>query len=345
VKNRQIESSQAVHRVTSKKRTTRLSQAYRTVVSLLAFALASEGSLAGTIIFPNVGSTIPDLAPNIDIAAIGANAPIGKILDRVSQNLGLAADAVDCTIKKDVTVNGTAVPGDPNTFETNIPGLGVRFYITKGWNGGFTRAPISETFSVGATSTQHYTQAELVVTGPLGGGTLTTLPSMQIRFSASCAATVDKTQYIKPGSVISTQTCSATTPSIAVPLQKADEKDLPGIGSTAKNTGFDIKLNCASGTQVYMTMADASNPANRSSNLSLTSDSTAKGVALQVLRGQTLISYGPDSAIAGTENQWFLGSAAGGDLVIPLSARYIRTGDTLSSGTVKGSATFTMSYQ
>jgi type 1 fimbria pilin len=314
-------------------------------VSLAFLGLASGQASAGTIIFPRNYSTIPDFVLTLNFSTISRDVPVGTVLGDSSYNLGLESKEITCDMKKDVTVNGTPTPGDSSTFQTNIPGLGVRFYITQGWNGAFVRVPASETLSPKSIQTQHFTKAELVVTGPLGSGTLTTLPSMQIGFSGSCITPVIQTEYIKPGSVISARTCSVSNPSVAVPLQKVDEKDLPGIGSTAGNTGFEIKVNCAAGTQVYMTMTDASTPSNRSSTLSLSADSTAKGAALQILRGGTLVFYGPDSAVAGTQNQWSVGNAAGGILNVPLSARYIRTADTLTSGTVKGNATFTMSYQ
>jgi type 1 fimbria pilin len=316
----------------------------RNLLIFLIFALTSSLSSAGTITFPTVYPTIPDLILNPNISTISRDAAVGTLLARALQNVGVKATDITCSIQKDVTVNGVPVPGDSKTFQTNVPGVGVRFYITAGWAGNFVQAPVSETLS-GNVGAQHYTQAELVVTGPLGSGTLTTLPSMQIVFSGSCVSTVNQTQYIKPGSIISARTCSVTTQSVAVALQKVDAKNLPNIGSTAGNTAFNVGVNCAAGTNVYMTMTDASSPSNRSSNLSLSSDSTARGAALQILRGQTLVSYGPDSAVAGTQNQWNVGKATGGVLNIPLSARYIRTGDTLTGGTVKGSTTFTMSYQ
>ncbi|WP_414693365.1 fimbrial protein [Paraburkholderia madseniana] len=90
---------------------------------------------------------------------------------------------------------------------------------------------------------------------------------------------------------------------------------------------------------------DASNVSNTSSTLSLTPDSTAKGVGLQILNGTTPIAYGPDSPVAGKMNQWSAGMAAGGTMNIRLTALYIRTTVPLTPGTIKGVATFTMAYQ
>ncbi|CAB3785668.1 hypothetical protein LMG28138_02034 [Pararobbsia alpina] len=320
-------------------------RAYRTLLGLLIFSLAPSWSLAGTVTYPANFATIPDLSFDSNIT-VSPDIAIGTVLQTVEQNLGIRISDITCDWEKNATVNGTPVPGDPKTFQTNVPGIGVRFYITEGWVGRFVQAPISTTISKrGNGAAIDYTRAALVVTGPVSGGTLSTLPSMQITFSGSCITTVSQTQYIKPGSTIAQRTCSVTTPSVIVPLPQIGARSLPNIGSTAGNTAFGIKVECAAGIDLYMTMTDASSPSNRSSNLSLSSDSTAKGAALQILRGQTLISYGPDSALSGTQNQWYVGNATGGVMNIPLSVRYIRTAETLSEGTVKGSATFTMSYE
>jgi len=136
--------------------------------------------------------------------------------------------------------------------------------------------------------------------------------------------------------------CSVTTASVSVTL--------PNVSAGSLNTGpsgrtaFGLGLNCASGVKVYVTLTDASNVANTSNTLGLTRNSTAKGVGLQILNGANPVAYGLDSAVAGNTNQWFAGTAASGAMNIPLVVQYVRTG-TVTTGTVQGAATFTMSYQ
>jgi hypothetical protein len=63
-------------------------------------------------------------------------------------------------------------------------------------------------------------------------------------------------------------------------------------------------------------------PGNTTSNLTLASGSTATGVALRLLNsGGTVVSYGPDSAVAGNPNQWLVGASAS-TTRIPLTAQY-----------------------
>jgi type 1 fimbria pilin len=62
-------------------------------------------------------------------------------------------------------------------------------------------------------------------------------------------------------------------------------------------------------------------------------------------QGSTPVAYGPDSAVVGNMNQWSVGTSTTGAMSIPLTVRYVRTAGAVTLGTVKGSATFTMSYQ
>ncbi len=143
--------------------------------------------------------------------------------------------------------------------------------------------------------------------------------------------------------IVMPNTCTVTTPSVPVPLQPIAASKLNAVGMTAGDKGFDIGLSCKSGSRVYVTLTDLTNPGNTGNQLTLTPDSTAKGVKLRILRNGQPVGYGPDSAAVGNTNQWYVGPSAT-TTNIPLSAQYISTGQ-VTAGTVKGLATFTMSYQ
>ena len=139
------------------------------------------------------------------------------------------------------------------------------------------------------------------------------------------------------------QSCSVTTPSVSVPLPPVAASKLNAVGTTAGEANFAIGLSCASGSNVYVTLTDLTNPGNTSNQLSLAPESSAKGVKLRILRNGQPVSYGPDSSMTGNPNQWLVGPSASTSR-IPLSAEYVAT-DRVSAGTLKGVATFTMSYQ
>ncbi|WP_407670718.1 fimbrial protein [Paraburkholderia franconis] len=319
--------------------------AYRAMVGLVAMltlVAPATRAVAGTITFPLYG--MPSLVFPASIA-VSRDAPVGTVLSSQSYNAGASANSVTCNVQQDATVNGTPLPGDPFTFQTNVPGIGVRFYITNGWNGGWIQVPVSQTFPAPSGSTGHYTRADLVVTGPVSTGSITTLPSMTVKFSGSCITTVTATQSLTPGTAITSNTCSVTTPALAFALPKGLSNKLTTAGSTTGDTTVPLGLNCAAGVKVAVTITDATNPQNVTTTLSLAAGSSASGVGLQILNGSTPVAFGPDSAVAGNTNQWSAGTAAGGAMQIPLTARYVRTSGTLVPGNVVGKGTFTMSYQ
>ncbi|MBV6322443.1 fimbrial protein [Duganella violaceipulchra] len=138
-------------------------------------------------------------------------------------------------------------------------------------------------------------------------------------------------------------TCTLTTPNINVLLPKVSPAAFARKGATVGSTPFNIGLTCGDGVRVFATLTDATDPGNTSNNLSLASGSTATGVALRIVKDGKPLPFGPDSAAAGTVNQWLVGQSKRA-IDIPLSAQYVST-DVVTVGSVKGAATFTLSYQ
>jgi type 1 fimbria pilin len=144
---------------------------------------------------------------------------------------------------------------------------------------------------------------------------------------------------------VTTQTCSIVNRDLTFPLPSIRERDLPNVGSTGGGVSQNLKLNCPAGTNLRMVITDKTAPANRSSTLTLAADSGASGFGIEILYNGVPIFFGPDSASAGTQNQFSLGNNLNGTVSIPLTARYIRTAVQIKSGSVRALATYTMSYQ
>ncbi|MEK7944448.1 fimbrial protein [Pigmentiphaga sp. YJ18] len=249
-----------------------------------------------------------------------------------------------CTVQKRMRVNGTLVPGMEKTYRTNVAGIGVRFYTTRGWAGGWELGPVDTNYYVPPSSrTTWRAAAELVVTGPVEGGTLITLPSLYVTMSDCYNNFLPFDITIAPGARIVSGTCLVTTPSVAVTLPPVNTRDFAGVGSTRGDTNLRIGLDCKRSADVYVTLTDATNPGNRGNLLTPAAGSTAEGVQLRLLHDGVPVAYGPDSAAAGNPNQWRLG-ATGSVAEVPLTAQYVATG-TVKPGVVKGIATFTLSYQ
>ncbi|MFM0730240.1 hypothetical protein PQQ52_07035 [Paraburkholderia sediminicola] len=245
--------------------------------------------------------------------------------------------------------------GTASIYPTNISGIGIRVYI---WSSGIyyttpttpTLTPNSWTFTVPGGSGANYgtgslqVKVELVATGPIGdSGSLVYNVGPWLTVATEDGTSTLPAANLAVTATMASQSCSVTTSSVAVKLPPAYVGKL-NSGSTGA-TPFNLGVTCPKGAKVNVTLTDASDISNRSTTLSLAPDSTATGVALQILNGSTPIAYGPDSAAAGNTNQWLAGTAAGGSMNIPLTAQYVRAAGPLAGGTVKGLATFTMSYQ
>lgn len=275
------------------------------------------------------------------------NAQVGTILqqkDDIATSLSIVTRERTCPVTKTMRVNGTLVPGMDKTYRTNVDGIGVRFYTTQGWGGPWELGPVTTRYNVPPSSISIFLASiELVVVGPVSPGVLTSLPSLDVTMD-DCYNSNNQFHFsITTGAQIVAGTCLVTTPSVATTLPPVRARDFSGTGATLGNTTLRIGLNCTAGADVYVTLTDASNPGNRTDRLTPAAGSTAGGVAMRLLYNGAPVAYGPDSAAAGTINQWRVGASATVSEV-PLTAQYVSTG-AVTPGSLKGIATFTMSYQ
>ncbi|WP_198919096.1 fimbrial protein [Pseudomonas chlororaphis] len=244
---------------------------------------------------------------------------------------------------------GVGAVGRFNTYSTSVVGVGIRIsYYFSGW------WPKGE-WGYGTSYPMYaYTPSvkiELVKTGPItAGGRLTgTIGTLELPDHG-----LELVRYVISGNLEikpRVPTCTVSTPTIAVGMGKVHVSAVADKGATNPARPLEIRLQCSGGdvgahTRMFMTLSDAADPSNQSSTLSLSRSSTATGVGIQILRGDnTLVSFGPDSAVAGNPNQWQVGEFGNGQVSIPLKARYIPTGGKVGPGTANAAATFTMSYQ
>ncbi|EIF35492.1 P pilus assembly protein, pilin FimA [Burkholderia sp. Ch1-1] len=238
-----------------------------------------------------------------------------------------------------------------DVWDTNLTGIGIRVtdvtynnsVLSKTRSGDFGPAVASgTTYNADYVFTYQFvkTSAE-ASSGQILNFPLALLKSHDIAHNVDSA--VLNTLSIGTAT-IAASTCDVTTPSLGVPLPPVAINAFPVRGATAGNTNFTIDLSCQAGSNVFVTLTDATDSGNTTSNLTLTGDSTASGISLRVLDSSgSPVSFGPDSAAPGTTNQWLVGPSAN-TTGIPLTAQYISTGK-VEPGTVRGRMTFTLSYQ
>ncbi len=164
--------------------------------------------------------------------------------------------------------------------------------------------------------------------------------------SFAADGTIDLTGIIKP------TTCIVLTSNVAIPLTSAagiSARTFTGVGSGSGWTGrMPLKLDCTGNlSDVFMTVTDATTPSNRSSILSLTTASAARGIGIELsIFGSPKMSFGPDSSAIGTVNQFKVVNAADatGAVTIDFSARYVQTDAKVVSGSAMGAQTPTRLY-
>jgi len=325
-------------------------------LSAIGLLLASAPVLAQTVNYSPATLSFSPAGPY----SVPRDAAVGS---QVARALTTAtATGIGCSLIETATVNGTEISAGSGIYQTSVSGIGVSFYVVTGSGqilitstaGGY----ISGIISAPGDGALPGIQANLVVTGPVVSGySLSALPTVSVTFTptGNCAWSTPITNTIPAtasnGAVVPI-TCTVTTPSVSVNLPIVSLSALSTVGKTAGDTRFPIGLTCASGANVYITLSDATTPANTSSLLTLAPNSTAQGIKLRILNSGRVIDFGPDSAEAGATHQWFLG-ASGSVSGIPLTVQYYRD-DTdpsgtvsaeLSAGSVHAQATFTMSYQ
>ncbi|OXI18974.1 fimbrial protein [Burkholderia sp. AU15512] len=249
--------------------------------------------------------------------------------------------------------SGVGTVGANNIYPTNIPNVGIRI-LDPNRMVPYPFADPGVWWNVASWSTDYVPIIQLIKTGNITEGGVLSGAYAEYRYRGSDGQTMVSFQYANPVLVTpKVPTCNVTTPAISVPMGTTlATKTFTGVGSTAPAQHFSINLACSGGdagtaVNIYATLTDVTTPANRSSMLSLSSTSTATGVGIQILKDDTVLSYGPDSSALDNPNRWFAGKVRQGEtgLTIPLQARYVQTESEITPGSANANASFTMSYQ
>lgn len=240
-------------------------------------------------------------------------------------------------------------------YETGVPGVGFVF-MAQDRDGGPMKivstgvTVLSGPLHPGLATWGMRGRVFFVVTGAIQGGAVTprTFSGLNLytnpTFHAFNFGSIEIGEPSRP-------TCSVSTSTVAMPLGAVESRAFKGINSVAGTASASITLQCPAGNAeqyVLVTLIDQTQPANRSDRLTLTANSTAKGVALQVLFGGRVITYGPYAGArskAHATEQLLGNSRANGTFQLPLTARYIQTAATIEPGTANGLATFTLVYR
>lgn len=316
-----------------------------------------------------VNAQVPQCTIQADTSSIGFNAvsvgrdtPAGTPISDIRS----ASNMVNCPVSNTGNPNtsgfylqlfsGLQVSSVvPDVWETGTPGIGVRVISVDFGNkvvsinnpGGYTDfGPVRVSQFSPYVATLRFTY-QLIKTGQASGNgqvSVAQMYNLQSHNIARDAKSGPRAPMALAPTSYTARSCTITTPNISVSLPNVSASALRSTGVSAGRTPFSIGLQCQGVGSVYITLTDATTPANRTDLLTLTGDSTAGGVGIRIRNSSsTAVSFGPDSPVAGNTNQWLVGPSDT-TTSIPLSAEYVSTGS-VTPGTVRALATFTMSYQ
>ncbi|WP_166366822.1 fimbrial protein [Pseudomonas akapageensis] len=257
-------------------------------------------------------------------------------------------------------INGEDVTG--KVLQTNIPGIGVRIRLQHPFDGRASNAFVpngSPTVPFDGFHEQHAgatfiplavirSYVTLVKTGPIAAGPQA-LDGREL-FSGTFTDVGRAFGYHLTGTVIQAQ-CSLTSRAVSadpVQLGEWDLGDFTGPGFTTAPVPFQITLNnceddpngSVARAHIRLEGARGSLPIEPDRGLfSLTSDSTAEGLGIQMLQGDgmTPVTLNTDVPV--------IQLSPSGDTVLPFQARFYQTEATVRPGRAEGALNFTISYR
>ena len=239
-----------------------------------------------------------------------------------------------------------------NVFDTGLPGVGIAIGFKSYFNGcgwyfrwstvvfGFISSSTCNSDNMYGNGGQ--LQARLVKTGPITAGTVSAVPIAKAQLYANGAY---DTKWPVTFSTTATRVTvlSCVTPDVQVPLGRHKVSELTGTGTFTSSSAFKIALNsCPTGMNSVSYQIDALTTIliSSASVVALDSRSSAAGAGVQLLDGSgNVFPLGTPKVFSGDS------STTGGNLTIPLQARYYQTGSTVTGGIANTAMTFTMTYQ
>lgn len=172
----------------------------------------------------------------------------------------------------------------------------------------------------------------------LPGGAMESVPYRYLGTVEAWPASDPSQRLLTPislGFTVPTVTCTLADASHT--LEDVVANELAASGSSAKESSFDVAMNCPmDNVDVQLSLADANNPGSSNGQLAPATGTTAGGVQVQLLRNGQPVQFG---------QAWSHGWSSKGLQTLPFSARYLRTADPLEPGEVKGEAVLTADYR
>jgi|GEM_PF-1212611 len=168
--------------------------------------------------------------------------------------------------------------------------------------------------------------------GPMTGGTLPAIQGVSRLLTYPAAGVAQ--HGVTAGVTVPALPCMLSDATLRLPDAAASE--LQRVGQSTSPRDLNVTMRCPSvGSDVRLVLEDIHDASSRPGELTPTSDSTAAGVNLRLLRDGQPVQFNVP---------WNHGPRELGDNVITFGAQYIRTEAALKTGSLRGEARLTAYY-
>ncbi len=333
--------------------------------SLISAALVYAGLMLGTAAYASCSYSYNfrtvDISMDVGRVVVQPSDPVGKILKTAYFTISPNGSSVTCSrggdyITAELSQNYAQNPAGQNVYATNIPGIGIRLY-RKGDNAAefsgyypYRNKLYSDYYTY--TLAAGYFYVEIIKTAPsTGSGTL--VPGRYSSYyinNRTDLPILTSTVYGNAITIASSSCEIVGDNTRTIQLEPVTRAGFSGIGSSQGQQGFELNIRCNGGynptgydvkSQISVSYDFVQEDGNRQV-LKNTAPQPAQGVGTQLLLGDVgrnqVIGNG-DRVPLGTigNNQQFL-------YRIPMTARYVQSGQRVTAGPVKGLATVTIKY-
>ncbi|MGR5945401.1 fimbrial protein [Enterobacter sp. C4G1] len=231
--------------------------------------------------------------------------------------------------KNDIKYNGFSI------FNTSITGLGIAFNASDATNGVDFANTKPGFIGIFETEIEYY----FVKTAPIKASMVNT---DVIDLSYVCLGDskgISFGEKIKAiGGSTTVVACSVLNTNISVSFNNVDKRKFAGVGSTAGETSFAIKLDCDATANVNLQIDATPDPGGAPGVIALASAATpADGIGVQIINEDRKPIPLGTTIVMGT-------ALNNGPFDIPLKAHYYQTKTDITPGTANAVANFTLSY-
>lgn len=228
------------------------------------------------------------------------------------------------------------------TYETNVPGVGIRLY-----NGGTSGSAFTNPQNI-ITNHQSGNWAwdggtlQLIKTGDIKSGSLKSGTIGTVRLLGFDTAYHDGVYITTTGGTVTVLACSISTPKLTFPIGNVSASE---FGNTigfipAEMNTQNLGLNCDADANINVELSGTQNPdVSDTSVLALSGQGTAgvaSGLGVQLLYNGVPLENNKNIVMKKSE---------GGQEMLPITARYYQTKTAVMPGDASTSATLILTYQ